>query len=42
MKRILILEPSHSFAQFLSYILKRLGYEAIHVNRSNHALETLL
>jgi DNA-binding response OmpR family regulator len=42
MKRILILEPSQSFAQFLSYILKRLGYEVTHLVRSNQALETLL
>ena len=41
MKRVLILDPSRSFAHFLSYILKRLGYEVTHLNDSFHLFRIL-
>jgi len=41
MKKVLLLEPSQSFAQFLTYILSRLGYEVIHLKSSDKVLDDI-
>ena len=40
-KKVLIVEPSKSFAQFIKYILSRLGYEVFHIENANQAFETI-
>ncbi len=39
MKSILIIDPSNSFAQFMKYVLTRLGYEVTHIASAKEALE---
>jgi DNA-binding response OmpR family regulator len=41
MKRILIVEPSKSFAQFLNYIITRLGYEVYQVDSGSQVFEKI-
>lgn len=41
MKRVLIIEPSKSFAQFLKYVLTRLDYEVIYFDNANLVLEKI-
>lgn len=41
MKRVLIIEPSKSFAQFLKYVLTRLDYEVIHLESATQALKEI-
>jgi CheY-like chemotaxis protein/Tfp pilus assembly protein PilZ len=41
MKKVLIVEPSNSFAQFMKYILTRLGYEVTHMVSAKEALEAV-
>lgn len=41
MKRVLIIEPSKSFAQFLKYVLTRLDYEVIYLDNANQVLEKI-
>jgi CheY-like chemotaxis protein len=41
MKKILIVEPSNAFAQFMKYVLTKLGYEAIHLASATAALDQI-
>lgn len=34
MKRVLLYEPSRSFAQYMKFVLTRLGYQVFHVDKS--------
>lgn len=38
MKRVLIVEPSRSFAQFVKYALTRLGYDVVHIDKTDDIL----
>jgi two-component system, cell cycle response regulator len=38
MKKVLHFEPSRSFAQFVKYVLSRLGYQVIHVDDADQVL----
>lgn len=41
MRKVLIYEPSRSFARFLTLILSKLGYEVFHVDRSDEVLSEI-
>ena len=41
MKKVLLVEPSKSFAQFMKYVLTRLGYEVTHLASVKEALEKI-
>jgi CheY-like chemotaxis protein/Tfp pilus assembly protein PilZ len=41
MKKVLHFEPSRSFAQFVKYVLSRLGYQVIHVDDAGQILEVI-
>ena len=41
MKRVLIIDSSKSFAQFLKYVLTRLDYEVIYFDNANQVLEEI-
>ena len=38
MKKVLLFEPSRSFAQFMKYVLSRLGYQVFHIDNANQIL----
>lgn len=41
MKRVLLYEPSGTFAQFMTYLLERLGYQVSHVDNADQVLNEI-
>jgi len=42
MKRVLLFEPSRSFAQFMKYVLSRLDYQVFHIDNANEILSEII
>lgn len=41
MNKVLLFEPSRTFAQFMKYILSRLGYQVFHIDDANQVLSEI-
>jgi DNA-binding response OmpR family regulator len=41
MKKVLLFEPSRTFAQFLKYVLSRLDYQVFHIDNANQILSEI-
>lgn len=41
MKRVLLVDPSKSFIQFVKYVLNRLGYEVFHLETSDEVVDKI-